>query len=123
MVQKNQAGHYIFGVFAGGFVNTYLLTKWKILARGKFFWLRSIGSSSTGQFVFTVVTLLFDMLHVLPLQKIIQLICLSFTLKIVITFFAAWPSTILVIFLQKTESIDVYDYNTDFNPFNLARLK
>jgi uncharacterized integral membrane protein (TIGR00697 family) len=72
----------IIGVVAGAFANTYLITKWKILTRGKYFWLRSIGSSGSGQLVFTIVTISLDMVGVLPFHNILQLITLSFTIKI-----------------------------------------
>lgn len=110
----------VAGVFAGSFANTYLITKWKILIQGKYFWLRSLGSSGTGQLVFTSVTILFDMLGVIPFYKIIQLITLSFTIKIVVTALFSLPSAILVLALKKLEGVDVYDHNTDFNPFKLS---
>jgi len=37
------------------FLNTYCVSKWKILLHGKYFWLRSIGSSVIAQFIFTVI--------------------------------------------------------------------
>lgn len=111
---------YIAGVILGAFANTYLITKWKILVRGRYFWLRSLGSSGTGQLVFTIVTIMLDMFGVVPFYKIIQLITLSFSIKIIITLLVAFPSAIFVYYLKKLENIDVYDHNTDFNPFKLS---
>jgi uncharacterized integral membrane protein (TIGR00697 family) len=111
---------YIAGVIIGGFANTYLITKWKILTRGKYFWLRSIGSSGAGQLTFTVVTICLDLIGVMPFEKVIQLITISFTIKLIVTTLVALPSTFFVKYLKKLENIDVYDYNTDFNPFKLS---
>jgi len=61
---------YVVGVIAGGFVNTYLITKWKILTRGKYFFLRSIGSSGIGQLTFTIVTLSLDLSGIMPFSVI-----------------------------------------------------
>lgn len=108
---------YIAGVMAGAFANTYLITKWKILVRGKYFWLRSIGSSGVGQLAFTIVTLMLDLLGVIPLHIIMQLIVISFVIKLLVTTTLAFPSTLIVGYLKQVENIDVYDYNTDFNPF------
>ena len=39
----------IFAIIIGGFINTYLISKWKILIKGRYFWLRSIGASTIGE--------------------------------------------------------------------------
>jgi uncharacterized integral membrane protein (TIGR00697 family) len=109
----------IAGVIIGAFTNTYLITKWKLLVQGKYFWLRSIGSSATGQLAFTVITLLFDLSGILPFNQITQLILISFTIKLTLTLLFAMPSSIIVYYLKKLENIDVYDYRTNFNPFKL----
>lgn len=109
----------VAGVTIGAFTNTYLITKWKILAQGKFYWLRSIGSSATGQLAFTVVTLLYDLFGMLPFSQIAQLIWVSFTIKLILTPLLAIPSSIIVYYLKKLENIDIYDYKTNFNPFKL----
>jgi len=43
------------GIFLGSFINVYAITKWKILLRGKYFWLRSMGACAIGETVFTLV--------------------------------------------------------------------
>jgi uncharacterized integral membrane protein (TIGR00697 family) len=110
----------VAGIFAGAFANTYLITKWKILVRGRYFWIRSIASSGMGQLIFTIVTLSFDMLGILPFNNIIKFIILSFTIKIIVTTLFAFPSWILILALKKLENIDIYDYNTNFNPFKFS---
>ncbi|MGQ3892026.1 queuosine precursor transporter [Legionella sp. CNM-4043-24] len=107
------------GVIIGAFANTYLITKWKILVHGKYFWLRTIGSSAIGQLAFTIITLTYDLFGVLPLHQIAQLIFISFTIKLILTALFAIPSSIFVYYLKKLENIDIYDYKTNFNPFKL----
>jgi uncharacterized integral membrane protein (TIGR00697 family) len=111
---------YIMGVFAGAFLNTYLISKWKILTKGKYFWLRSIGSSGIGQLVFTIVTLSLDMLGILPFNKIVQAISISFSIKIFITALAALPCALIIIILKKFENIQTQDYQIDYNIFSLS---
>lgn len=108
---------YVAGVMTGAFINTYLITKWKILTHGKYFWLRSVGSSMTGQLVFTIVTITFDLLGILSFADIIKLILISMTIKLIVTPLLAVPSSMVVYYLKKFERIDIYDYHTDFNPF------
>lgn len=109
----------IAGVIIGAFTNTYLITKWKILVHGKYFGLRSIGSSAIGQLAFTMITLSYDLFGMLPLHQIAQLIFISFTIKLILTALFAFPSSIVVYYLKKLENIDIYDYKTNFNPFKL----
>jgi uncharacterized integral membrane protein (TIGR00697 family) len=109
----------VAGVIIGAFTNTYLITKWKILIHGKYFWLRCIGSSAIGQLAFTIITLSWDLFNVLPFNQITQLILISFTIKLVLTALFAIPSSIFVYYLKKLEHIDIYDYKTNFNPFKL----
>ncbi len=109
----------VAGVIIGAFTNTYLITKWKILIHGKYFWLRCIGSSAIGQLAFTIITLSWDLFNVLPFHQITQLILISFTIKLVLTALFAIPSSIFVYYLKKLEHIDIYDYKTNFNPFKL----
>jgi uncharacterized integral membrane protein (TIGR00697 family) len=109
----------IIGITLSMFANTYLLSKWKLLMRGKYFWLRSLGSSSVGQLTFTVITISFDLFGETPFEKIVHLISVSLSLKIFFSIFLAVPSTIVVNILKKIENVDIYDYNTNFNPFKL----
>ena len=109
----------VAGVIIGQFTNTYLISKWKILLQGKYFWLRSIGSSATGQLAFTVVTILCDLLGVLPFYQVMQLILISFTIKLIVTPLLAFPASALVYYIKKLENIDVYDCTTNFNPFKI----
>lgn len=109
----------IAGVIIGAFTNTYLITKWKILVHGKYFWLRTIGSSAIGQLAFTIITLACDLFGVLPFHQIAQLIFISFIIKLILTALFAIPSSIFVYYLKKLENIDIYDYKTNFNPFKL----
>lgn len=107
----------VLGLFLGLFLNSYLISKWKILIQGRYFWLRSIGSSTFGQFIFTATTLMFDMLKEVPGKELMAFIAISYCLKIAISCIIAFPSSLLAGFLKKSEGLDVYDYNTDFNPF------
>jgi queuosine precursor transporter len=107
------------GVILGGFLNAYLISRWKILLHGKYFWLRSLGSSGTGQLVFTLVTVLFDLTGVVPIPKIIQIITISLIIKISVEILLTLPSMFLVKYLKQLEGIDVYDYNINFSPFKL----
>lgn len=108
------------GIMLGNFMNVYILSKWKMLLKGKYFWLRSLGSSAIGEAIFTMVTIMFDYLHVFPLGKIIQMIALSYTIKMIGSIISIVPASFITPYIKKIENVDVYDHRTNFNPFKLS---
>lgn len=109
----------VVGFFTGSFVNAYLIVKWKALTRGKYFAFRSIGSSGIGQLAFTIVTIFIDLIHVVPVSQILEIITVSFSIKIMITPILAFPSSLITLYIKKLEGIDVYDHNISYNPFKV----
>lgn len=107
-------------VFCGAFINIYALTKWKILLKGRYFWLRSIGATAVGEAIFTVVAFVIEFLGTIPTSQLIQLILASYGIKLFIAPIAATPSSMVATLLKKLEGVDIYDNNTDFNPFKLS---
>lgn len=108
------------GIFIGFFFNSYLLSKWKILTRGKYFGVRSICSSAMGEFLFTVTTMMTTMFEYVSSEELLELMLASFILKLIITTVFSFPSVLIARYLKNVEKIDVYDYDTNFNPFLLA---
>ena len=67
--------------------------------------------------VFTVIAYLTEFLGILPFSKLIQLMAISFVVKLSLSPILIFPTMITAKFLKRVEGIDVYDYNTNFNPF------
>lgn len=109
-----------FGMFTGFFLNSYLLSKSKILTKGKYFWFRSICSSALGEFLFTITTMTTVMIQYVSYHQLFGLILASFSLKLIITTLFSFPSALIAHGLKKAEQIDVYDDTTNFNPFLLT---
>ena len=110
---------YSVAAFAGIFLNSYLLSKWKILVSGRLFWMRSLGSSAIGEIIFTLVFGMIAFLGVYPLKDIVSIIGFSFVYKFISNLLAIIPASLLVQFLKRAENIDVYDNAVSFNPFLL----
>lgn len=104
-------------ISAGAFVNAYVISKCKVLTRGKYFWLRSIGSSCLGEAVFNIIAFSIMFLGVVSFKIYLEVMLFSYFFKVSYSVFAAWPATCLMRILKKLENTDVYDYNTNFNPF------
>lgn len=107
--------------WAGGFANSYVLAKMKILTRGKFVWSRTIGSTLVGQMVDTVLFFAIAVaLGVFPMTLLGSLVLTNYLLKVMIEIVLT-PVTLRVInWLKVQEKEDAFDYTTNFNPFHLT---
>lgn len=110
----------VLGVLAGIFINIYAISKLKILARGRYFWLRSIGSSLIGEAILVVISMPILFAHVVSGQNLIKILFFTYTYKIIFAITMALPALAIVMFLKRKENVDAYDYNVNFNPFTLS---
>jgi len=113
-------GASLIAFFCGEFANSFVLAKMKLATRGKFLWMRTIGSTLVGEAV--------DSLLFYPLafwgawgnnDLVVQVMITNYLLKtgweVVIT-----PFTYLVVgFLKRAENEDYFDTDTDFTPFSI----
>lgn len=107
----------IVGTLAGSFLNAFIITKTKIVAKGKYFWLRSILSNAVGQFVFSFATAFTDLFGVIPVFDVIKVVIVSYIVKVCFLPILAMPSSIIASYLKQLEGVDVYDIGSSFNPF------
>jgi uncharacterized integral membrane protein (TIGR00697 family) len=107
----------IIAYWAGGFANDFTLAKMKVLSRGKFLWMRTIGSTVVGQAVDSLLFIGLAYYGRLPASSILQIALTQYLLKVayeaVATPFTYWA----VYRLKKSEGFEVFDYKTNFTPF------
>lgn len=112
---------YVLAFFVGEFSNSYTLAKVKVLTKGRHLWFRLVGSTFVGQtadngIAYVWACLLGGYFVASELPNLI----LSTVLFCTIWEFIAMPVTYKVTaFLKKAEGLDIYDRDTDFNPFHL----
>ncbi|HIE17685.1 MAG TPA: VUT family protein [Dehalococcoidia bacterium] len=105
---------------AGEFTNSFVLSKMKIMTKGRWLWSRTIGSTLVGQGVDTVVVLTIAFAGVLPFSVLGIMIVSHWLVKTVYEAVAT-PLTYLVVgYLKRKEAVDVYDYGIDFNPLSIS---
>ncbi len=109
------------GYWSGEFSNSFVLAKMKILTRGRWLWMRTIGSTLVGELVDTAVFVtVASLFHVFPWSLFVTLVLTNYIFKCSVEA-AMTPVTYAVInWLKRVEREDYYDYNTDFNPFILG---
>jgi len=105
---------------AGEFTNAYVLARMKILTKGRWLWSRTIGSTLVGQAIDSLLFITIAFIGTVPFTNLIIVVVSQWLFKtayeIVVT-----PFTYLVVnFLKRREGVDVFDYNTSFNPLKLS---
>lgn len=108
------------GSLVGGFLNIYLLSKWKIILHGRFFMLRSITSNLFGELIMLTITGAIVLVGKLPLHKIISLLAADYGIRIIFCIVLTGPAALYVAYVKKKENIDVFDISTKFNPFKIG---
>lgn len=106
---------------AGEFTNSYIMSKLKILTTGKYLWFRTIGSTIAGEGIDTAIVLSIAFWGVLPEDVLLTMIISHWLLKCIYEALITPVTYLVVNYLKRTENLDVYDYNTDFNPLRADR--
>ncbi|MCK4331059.1 MAG: queuosine precursor transporter [Dehalococcoidia bacterium] len=105
---------------AGEFANSFVLAKMKIRTRGRWLWMRTIGSTLVGQGIDTLIVLTIAFAGVLPLSVLGNMILSHWLVKTAYEAVATPLTYGVVGYLKRKEGIDVYDYGVDFNPFRVS---
>jgi len=109
----------IFAYFVGEFANSYTLAKMKILTGGKYLWTRTIGSTTVGEGVDTLIFYPCAFLGIFDPSLILKIMIANYTLKVLWEVIATPLTYKIVGFLKKKENEDYFDYKTNFSPFVL----
>jgi uncharacterized integral membrane protein (TIGR00697 family) len=109
----------IIGYWLGEFTNSFVLAKMKILTKGKYLWTRTIGSTIIGEGVDTTVFVLIGFYGTVSGFILFMAIISGYMFKVFYEIIATPITYKIVNFLKKKEGIEVFDYNTRFNPFSL----
>ena len=106
------------GYLVGEFVNSFVLAKMKIFTQGRWLWSRTVGSTIAGQGLDTSI---FITLAFIGTPSFVPIMILYHWLSKTLIEAIATPLTYVAVnFLKRKESIDTYDYETDFNPFRVS---
>ncbi|MCS7026532.1 MAG: queuosine precursor transporter [Bryobacteraceae bacterium] len=107
----------LIAYWCGEFANAFVMARLKVITSGKMLWLRTIGSTAVGQLVDTTVVIVLAFAGTVGFKEILNLIFSGYFGKVLYEA-AATPLTYVVVNgLKRAEGIDIYDTNTDFNPF------
>jgi queuosine precursor transporter len=113
----------LLAYFTGEFSNSYILARLKILTRGRWLWMRTIGSTLVGQGVDTVLFVLIAFGGALPATLLTSIVISNYIFKTGVELLATPWTYRVVHFLKDSEQEDYYDYETNFNPFSMEGFK
>jgi len=105
----------LIGYLVGEFANSFVLSKLKILTKGRWLWTRTIGSTVIGQ---ALDTSIFIVVAFAGTSSFVPIMIIYHWAGKVLIEAVATPATYAIVkSLKKHEAIDTYDYQTNFNPF------
>lgn len=81
--------------------------------------MRTIGSTLVGEGIDTIVFIMVAFYGVLPNDLLLAIIVSNYIFKVGVEVLFTPLTYLITGFLKKREEVDVYDRNTNFNPFKL----
>lgn len=110
----------IVAFWCGSFVNAFVLAKLKIATRGRWLWMRTIGSTMCGELVDSALFNTIAFAGVWSAHDLLTVMITQYVLKSSWEVVATPLTYRLVGFLKRAEAEDFYDRGTNFTPFSLA---
>lgn len=104
--------------FCGGFSNSFILAKMKILTKGKWLWMRTIGSTLVGEGIDTLLFVFIAFYGIFPMDFLWTVILSNYIFKTGVEILFTPITYLCAKRLKKAENEDYYDTKTNFNPFN-----
>ena len=106
----------IIAYFAGEYSNSVVLSRMKVLTKGKKLWMRTIGSTLVGELLDSFLFVAIAFIGLYPVKILIVMAFSNYLFKTVIEA-AFTPITYFVVAkVKKHEGIDVFDYEERYNP-------
>ena len=110
----------LIAYFAGSISNSWVMAKMKVLTRGKWLWMRTIGSTLVGQLADTLLFVVIAFLGTVSPQFLATVIVSNYIFKSGLEALVTPITYCVVNGLKRAEGEDYYDYDTNFTPFKLS---
>lgn len=108
-------------IWAGEFVNAYVMARMKVASDGRNLWMRMIASTAAGQGVDKLIFYPLAFAGVWKPELILTVAATNYVLQV------AWEAALVPVtsrivgMMKRAEGVDVFDKETDFTPFSLRR--
>lgn len=91
-------------VIVGSWINIHLLSKWNNLVQGKYFILRSLGSSFIGEFFVTIISMFIANFGKMNINELAYMMICCFVIKSIVSFVAVWPAAFVICLIKKNKT-------------------
>ena len=98
-------------------INVYLISRWKLWTQGKYFWLRSIGSTSCSTAIYLIIAAFIGFSGTLDSYSIFKLIIVSYIFKILCAVILSFIGSIIVFYLKEKGVGAQNEVTININPF------
>ena len=109
----------LIAYLVGEFSNAAILSRMKILTRGKWLWTRTIGSTLVGEGLDTIIFITICFIGTVPNAVLMQMMLYQYLFKVAFEFVATPLTYAVVGWLKRMEGVDIYDHGVSYNPFQL----
>jgi uncharacterized integral membrane protein (TIGR00697 family) len=107
------------GYWVGEFANSAILSRMKVLTRGKYLWARTIGSTLVGELLDSLVfVLIASLTGVFGWELFLTLVLTNYVFKCAVEIIMTPGTYLAVRRLKKAEGVDTYDVGVSLNPFS-----
>jgi uncharacterized integral membrane protein (TIGR00697 family) len=103
------------------YLNVILLNKWRILLKGKRYYLRSLGATAVGEITYTFITNTIAYFGVLHWNEIVNIIVSDYVFKFIYSAIIAYPAALFVTHIKI--SINKNNEKQEYNPFNYQTIQ
>ncbi|MBA2650363.1 MAG: queuosine precursor transporter [Legionella sp.] len=111
-----------FSIWIGSQINIILLSKLSELIGGKYFALRSLLSSTVGELLVTIISMVLANFSKMSVANLVYMIGCCFLIKTIISFFAILPASLIVHSIENQSSFDFSFSVTELvNPIKYLR--
>ena len=108
----------LIAYFAGEFANSSVLSKVKILTKGRWLWVRTIGSTIVGEGIDTLLFIFISFFGVVPFTIMLGMVLAQYVWKVSYEVIATPLTYWLVGWVKHKEGFDTFDYGVRYNPFS-----
>ena len=103
----------------GEFINSFVLARLKVATQGHHLWVRTIASTLIGQLADSGVFIFLAFVGIVPGPVLGELIITQWLFKSAYEAIATPITYLIVNYLKRTEAVDFFDSETNFNPVAL----
>jgi uncharacterized integral membrane protein (TIGR00697 family) len=115
-------GASMLAYLLGSFLNAFVMSKFKVLTKGKGFSLRAVLSTLVGEGADSIIFITIAFAGIFPFKVLLIMIVTQAIIKTVYEI-VVLPFTVLVVNkVKKLEGIDTFDHSVSYNPFRLKQV-